>query len=502
MNQIQPFDFSGYKPINWKQAEFHKSTSKNKCLLGGVGAGKTMPGIYESLMVCHGNPGCEFAVFRNTWDSLRDNVEKEFVKVSELVGAKRTWKDTKHDLYLTNNVTVRFRPLTLNIEQIKGMNVCGFFIDDPDVDRFSNVIGFLYTRLRNPPWIKANFFESIITANWEGRNWLWQKYIRNRPMGGNDKFAYWICKTEENPELPDDYIENLSALHSEDWMNRYVYCDINTAYAGLIYPEYDPEVHHRDLGWIKKKTGKSKDLLKIMAVDIGTTAPTVVIKMATDFNNIYVYDEWYKRGIHVDVLGEYLNQELRKDNYRAVIIDPSSNKDDPTSGTSVRKLLKKEWGVHTKGGNNNFNYGREIIKSMLTVRKGETRWLIDPTDCPHCCQELDTYKWKEQGNSVYDDVYYKPVPIDRDNDCCDTMRYGACYLKDKIKGIDDGALAKERNKRMWANRIKDLPMYNENRAMGLERPDVKTLLNIHKKALGKKIAEDRRKKIKKELLTR
>lgn len=473
---VKTFDFSEYKPINKKQSEFHASKARNKLLIGGVGAGKTMPAIYETFFVCHDNPGHKFYVWKNTWDSVKE-LEEEFLQVSTLCNCHKKYNRQEHILYLHNGTAIHFRPLTMSQEQIKGWNMCGFYIDDPNVDRFRKIIGFLYSRLRNTVVSVANYFESIITSNWEGKNWLWQTYMRRREPGGDDKFAYWMIKTEENTKLPEDFIPNLAETHSQTWMDRYVYCDQSMSFVGLVYPEYDSDFHNKPLHRI---ITKKRDLIKIMVIDIGMNAATVVLKMASDFKNIYIYDEWYKRNFRMDDLGDYLLRALKKEDFRTVLIDPSSSKKDPSSGKSVRGMLWKDFGIRTKPAVKHIKYGIEIIKNLLTVRNGKAKLYVDVSTCPNTEREFEIYKWKSTQASEFDEFMYKEEPVDTDNDCMDCVRYGGIYFKDKIRIFTDrDKLVFERRNRELMEKVDKLPFYKEHPNIQNDRSNAKLLEKLH-----------------------
>ena len=97
-------DFSYYKPVNAKQADFHKSKAINKLLIGAYRGGKTYPAIHEACFICNDNPGHEFAIFRNTDKALKTNVQKDFLKVARKANAikkkngREMWKESTGDL--------------------------------------------------------------------------------------------------------------------------------------------------------------------------------------------------------------------------------------------------------------------------------------------------------------------------------------------------------------------------------------------------------------------
>jgi hypothetical protein len=479
-------DFDYYKPINKNQADFHRSKAKNKLLIGPYRSGKTYPAIHEALFICFDNPGHEFGVFRNTWESLRDNVQKDFIAVAEQANAIKPngWIKAKDELHLKCDTVVRFRPLSLSRAQFKGMNMCGFLIDDPDVVRHKETIAFLFTRLTNPPGSKAQYFATVFCANYEGHDWLWQTFMRRREPGGDDMFAYWFCRTQDNKTLDPDYIKTQAAIHSEAWMKRYIYGDLD-GFVGLVYDEYDPKVHDKDLSWIRK----DHSLTKIMVIDLGITHPTVVLKIATDFKNVYVYDEYYHTNIRTGDLGEYLLEQLDTDeHFKRILIDPKSCAREQTSGTSPRKVLKDDYGIRRiELANNNVKYGIEIQKGLMTVRGASTHFFVDPVRCPNTVRELETLKWKEPEYSDFDELAYKEEPIDKDNDCTDCTRYGSVYLKKYLRGIalKERELEKRR-KALWNNRISKLKIYRENPEAAKRAYDMKELRRLKELHYGKK----------------
>jgi glycosyltransferase involved in cell wall biosynthesis len=472
-----------YKPINQKQDAFHKSKVRHKLLIGGVGAGKTIPACHEAFFIAMDNPGHEFAVFRNTWESLEANVQEDMIKIAEINDLmSKPFDKQRHDMYLKNGTKIMFRPLGMKIEQIKGMHLCGFFVDDPDVWRFRNVIMWLYTRLRNPPGVYARYFRSIICANWEGKDWLWQRYMRGKKEGENiDNYAHWLMRTQDNPTLPPHYIEDLAGMYNEDWMNRYVYCDLEHTNSGLVYHEYDPKIHNADLSWLRDKKKKKMGLIKVLVVDVGL-GTSVILKMATEGKNIYIYDEWYRKQAKLLDLGEYLYNESKKNHYRDIIIDPSSAQKEQTSGSSMKEELKKGWHLHLVDGTNAIDYGISVIKDLLTIREGVTHFFIDIAYCPKTAREIEIYRYKEKANSAFDDVSYKEKPVDVDDHCMDCAKYGTVYLKKYLKNYGEKLkILKQKRKEIWNKRLRELRYYKENPKARERRmsPTLRRLKAIH-----------------------
>jgi hypothetical protein len=475
-------NFKYYEPINEKQKQFHKSKAMHKLLIGGYRGGKTYPAIHEAIFMCFDQPeGSYFAVFRNTWDSLADNIEKDMVKILEDANAlAKPFVKTDHKAVLWNGVTILFRPLTLSRKQLKGMNLFGFLIDDPDETKYADIISFLFTRLTNPPGVKANYFGSIICANYEGHGWLWKTYIKNKQEGGDGTFAYWVLKTTDNPTLHNGYVETLEAVHSKAWMDRYVHGKLDS-YTGLIYNEYDPNKHDMNChDWCVM----NKDLVKITATDVGITHPSVILKVATDYKNIYIYDELYKTNMRTTELG-YKTVKIREsDKFIDHVIDPSSAKREQTSGKSVKQDLWERFKLRYTGAENSKNRGIEFVKNILTPRNkegvidienGKPNLYIDPVYCPNTIREIEMYKWKEPEMTDFDELAFKEEPVKKDDDCMDAMKYACMRLRRYLRSLQFvNELLKDGREELWKQRKTKLKMYRE---MNTGHPDVFGAIN-------------------------
>lgn len=458
---MSDIDFSYYHPINEKQEQFHKSSARHKLLIGGYSGGKTYPAMHESIFHALRNNGHEFLVSRNTWDTLEDNVMRDMISMAERTGAMLEFQRTKKNLVLRNNCTIYFRPLTLQRKDFKGMHLCGFFLDDPNVDRFQDTISFLYSRHRNPedPSVKADKFISIITANWEGRNWLWQKFMNEKEEGKeHNGFAYWLVRTTDNSTLGEHYLETLKEIHSEAWMDRYVYMKNLESFSGLVYPELERNIHHTDCSHCR---GKANDLLKIMAVDVGFDV-TAVLKIATDGKNIWVYDEWMQRGITSNILGQYLSEEWGKDYYRAIVIDPTSAKSEQTSGRSVKKDLISTFGLRIVSGNNDVKYGIHTVKDMLRTATGKIVLKFDFTRAINLYSEFGIYRWKEPRDSDFDEMIFSETVVKRRDHLLDALRYGCVFLKPHIRDWGTNEQIFQNRMKLWDDRLTKLPLYKKN----------------------------------------
>jgi phage terminase large subunit len=455
-------DFSYYKPINAKQEAFHNSLATHRLLLGGFGGGKTYPALHEVYRHIYQNDYQDFLMLKNTWDTVRQHLLQEALEIGYGAGAIKSYEKTDAVITMHNNSRLLFRPLTMQRKDLKGLNICGFFCDDPNVDRFEDTISFLFTRMRNSAVqkIKAVSFKSIFTANYEGHNWLWKTFIQDRKEGEDKNgFAYWIISTAENSTLPPDYISNLAAIHSDTWMNRYVYMQHLETFSGLVYPEFNLETHHKDCAEMDEPNADG--LIRILAVDVGFNV-TVVLKMATDGERIYVYDEWYQQGITSGTLAEWLREECARVNYRAVVIDPTSAKGEQTSGMSVKDDLRRNYGLRVEGGSNSVRFGIMTVKDLLKPATGEPYLMVYSGKCRFLVKEFSMYRRKEPKEALFDDLGYLDEPEKKNDHALDAMRYGVLYLKKYLRNmVNREEMLEKRRQELWNDRMNKLRIYRD-----------------------------------------
>ena len=454
MTDTPNFDY--YEPISDNQRDFHLSAADHKLLLGGYGSGKTYPAIHESLFHCLENPGHAYAMFRNTWDSVADNIEAETVALAMNAGVAKQHHKDKHNLTLINDCVIMFRPLTLKRKIMKGWNICGFMVDDPNVQRYADTLSFLFTRLRNKGVAKATRFITIFTANWEGRDWIWRTFMKDRLPGGNDRFAYWICPTSDNNTLPETFIPDLAAIHSKEWMDRYVYAKLDQQ-IGIIYHMLDRKIHH-----MSAEEARPRCTVKILAMDVGMVHKTAILKMGTDRRNIYIWGMKYEAGWKTSNLGLYLKAEKTKDVYNRMIIDPSSAKGEMVSGTSIRADLRKNYGIYTEPADNNVNGGIQTCQDLLLPAVGGPRIFIDFNTCRELVDEAEIYRWKEPPDQAFEEVGYIEMPVKVKDDAVDAFRYGVAHLKKYIRmNAPIGEAAIDLSVERRVARRQHLPFYKE-----------------------------------------
>jgi len=496
-------DFSYYAPINRQQEEFHASLARHRLLLGGYGGGKTYPSIHESGFHGIENPGHQFAVWRNNWDDCKNKIWPDYKDIFAEAGcivrldktnlnmhiAAQRWNvygDVARSLGLrpgspaplredgtpavngaeldTRPCVFMFRPLSLERKKVGGYNLCGFHVDDPDSLRHYEMMAFLLSRLRDKKVIATRHI-GIWTANYEGRDWLWNTFIKDREPGGDGPgFAYWWVKTTDNPTLKASFIEDQAAVHSEQWMKKYIYMeDVDKLDIGLIYHMLRKDKHNITDELYPKLKREGKLITQRLVIDVGN--PCCVLHMGCSEEAIYVFGETYAHDWQTSDLAKCIKEKYWKQygSFRN-IIDPASAGKSFTSGTSPRAQLQREHRIVTIPAENEVLNGIRSVQDLLKSEIGVPRLYINWARCPKLIWEAERYHWRQPSDMDMDNPEYRPEPVKRHDHAMDCMRYGVADLRKYLKGIKG-----ERANGIMEYREKmrtQLPFYKENKGMG------------------------------------
>lgn len=131
-----------------------------------------------------------------------------------------------------------------------------------------------------------------IGMSWVKRYWISRDFPPNEREG--DKFKFVPAKASDNPHLPPDYLDQLAGL-SEDMRRAYLEGSWDT-YEGQMFPEFKESIH------VVAPFAIPAHWRKFRAIDHGRTAPSACVWGAVDeLGNVWVYREYYKRGLDADV---------------------------------------------------------------------------------------------------------------------------------------------------------------------------------------------------------
>lgn len=250
-------------------------------------------------------------------------------------------------------------------------------------------------------------------AHWLRRNFLLRQ--------GELDLGSFHFTLDDNPALPQAYVEALKAEYVGLWYRRFILGEWCAA-EGAIFDMFDEQVHVVDIlppirQWL------------CAAIDYGTTNPlhAVLLGMGTD-STLYAVNEWrYDSKVqrrqmtdaeYTERIRTWLQQVPVPASRRAdgswlrgvqphyIVVDPSA--------ASLRTQLHRE-GLNPVAGNNAVLDGIRLVSSLFASQR-----LKIARDCPQLIAELPGYSWDDQAAAKGDD---KPIKVADHG--VDALRYAA-----------------------------------------------------------------------------
>lgn len=364
-----------YKPYN-KQKLFHDSNHKFRAFIGGLGSGKTLAGSAETIKTMLEYPKCLGAILAPTYPLLRDSTIKTLLGLipRELI---KNYNRSEQMLKLINGAEVIFRPCDdiNSIDRLRNINLGWWWIDEASLTLYY-VYKVLLGRLRDG----RGPMRGWITTTPKGFNWIWKKWV-DEPTKNHFMVT---SSSRDNPYLPEGYIEAMQ----EEYTGVFARQEIEgmfVGHEGLVYPEFNREIHVIDTSKIKLKEF-------VIGVDFGFTNPSAVVKIGFDYDGrVYITKEFYERHFTDAELAEMCSKSFGNEMYIADSANPSGIEEFNKIGLECR-------GVRKVSGEREESFiisGIKKVSSLLQIQKdGKPRLFVD-RNCINTIMEFENYRYPE-----------------------------------------------------------------------------------------------------------
>ena len=293
-----------YTPNSEHQMQFHSSKKRERLLMAGMGAGKTLAGSAELIGLA----------------ILNKNLASLVVSPSYII-AERTVLPTLKLLLTDSGIKfdVRIRPMQMflpefnhtiyfgsadNPESLKGANVCALWCDELATFSEEAYIQAI-ARVREP---RAKELRIFHTTTPEGRNWVWERFIKNE----KDNCDVVFGSTKNNKALPKEYIKDLESSYSEELRQMYLEGRVVELSDGTVIPEW----HDSMIADIDKDYQDYIHLHKYVAMDIGGRDKTAILFGTYHYEEsiLYIEDEYIVPGSDTvtPVIAHYIIEKERE----------------------------------------------------------------------------------------------------------------------------------------------------------------------------------------------
>jgi PBSX family phage terminase large subunit len=404
------------------QLAFLRDQSIYRCILGGVGSGKSEVAAFDVVRKAIRWPGIPQLVVARTYRMLYRSSVKSLVKViGWWAGALRyrlhktanliEFPDLRHPK--TGETSQLLFGYVQDAKTLRGSEVGGFWLDEATLAGRES-FDTLLQRTRHPDYPLSG----IVTGNPKGREWVAKLFSEEREVWSPEKrarYGFHQWKTADNPlyvEQPE-YLAALKEAYGEnsDWYRQEVLGEIIT-FRGLVYRSFDEQRH--------VVAEKPERVLRVMAgVDWGVSSPGCIIVVGEDSDGTaWVLDELYERGKIVagDPGGRdwVTEAKLLAGKWRI-----SRFLCDPSDANAVRTF--KLHGLPAVGADNRVVPGIREVEGRIA----SGRFRVHGAMAPNLLGEIRQYHWREtpDGEPLEDQA-----PAKEFDHAMDALRYAVMGL--------------------------------------------------------------------------
>lgn len=398
------------------QVAFLTSTAKWRCVVAGIGGGKTELGAFEVLRNIVGRPGITVAGASPTYRMLDRSMKPALRKVLSW------WPHLPYEEHKSDQ-TFTFptkrgpdgQPSQIifchggDPDAIRAFDAGLVWLDEAPLCK-EDVFRTLLGRLRQPGTPKRG----ILTGTPKGMNYVYRHFVRERDTWDAERqrdYEFFTWPSYQNPlyAAEPEYIKDLKTVYVEgsDWYRQEVEASF-IALRGLVYAMFD-ELEHC-------QPAPPNDAFRKTAygVDWGTTSPgcILVLKQHRD-KTWWLVDEVYERGklIHTGKGGDWVAEAkalIQQHGPGVFYCDP--NGADPIATFQMN-------GIAAVAANNKRMDGVHAVQGMLPYR-----FRVVQDAAPNTVAEFLQYHWPEDrdGNPIED---AQAGPAKEFDHAMDALRY-------------------------------------------------------------------------------
>ena len=391
---------------------FDYSRGTHEILLSGsVGSGKST--LLAHIVLTHVlfNSGSRFLIGRLSMPALRSTV---FNKILEHIGNDLV--ENKDYFVNLTTASIKFRNGSEIISRswadkkyfkVRSLELSGAAIEEtietPEDDFYKEI----KMRVGRLPHVKENI---IISATNPGSpsSWIYKYFID--PNSGTKKHQtrhVYYSRTEENPFLAPQYIEQLKQDLDPKLARRMLYGEWIEIQDEVIYYQYDASRQYREETWTPPPGHK---ILISFDFNIGDGKPMSAVALCKVDNIYHAFAEVIVDGARTDeIMAEFFDRKIiTKDRQYEIHGDASGKARNTSSKRSDYEIIKEAldrngitYDYKVPLANPAIRTRHNAINSLCLNELGETRLYV--YNCPTLNQGLRLTAFKKGGKIVEDD---------------------------------------------------------------------------------------------------
>jgi len=397
--------------------------------IGSVRSGKTFAQVLRWIDYIYNEcpNGCLLMMSARTNESLYDNIIRlmlEFDQIGDIVYSKQPQR-----VYIkSKNIEIACSGVDNERSwgRIQGKTAHGWLADEI-VQHNKSFVNMAYSRVSGGKRYK------FWTSNPDSpSHFIKTDYIDNETM--SDRIGVWNFNFLDNPDLSDEYVENLKNTYTGIYYDRFISGKWVLA-EGVIYDKFNRADH------VVKDFPVAEIKEYIIGIDWGYAKdhPLAIILIAVGSGTLWVIDEIYAEKQLID--DSLINLMKRKGWYdlkyqqrdpgsvgsvitHSGIVKPSKAYCD-SARPDLLTVFHRKSGITSIGASKEVEDGIQAVQRKF-IKGGDGRYgLYILEKCKNVIRELELYRWDQAQSGLG-----KDVPIKRDDHTTDALRY-AIYTRER-----------------------------------------------------------------------
>ncbi len=390
------------KKVHKKQIEFHKCQKKVRFVFGGNRSGKTECGAVEAVWrargihpyiknresVCGWIVSVSYEVQREVAQSkVLSYLPKDWIEdIVMASGRKGVPENGIIDHIVVKNVfgglsRIGFKSLDQGREKFQGASLdFVWFDEEPDEDVYKECVMRVLDR-EGDVWCTMTPLK--------GLTWVYDEIY----MSDNPDVWYTVMDWSDNPYLNPKETARLEAMLSDEELQTRKSGKFSAS-SGLVYPEFDPEIH------VVEPFNVPYDWQDTISIDPGLKNPLSAHFYAVDYDGaIYVVAEHYEAERDIDYHADKIKEIARSLGWRTdekgrlhALIDSAAEQKTLASPKSVAELFYERDIIVNTSVNKDLWSGISRLKSLFKQRPPR---ICIFKNCTNLIREIKGYRYGE-----------------------------------------------------------------------------------------------------------
>lgn len=359
-------------------------------LVGGYGCGKTKAFCYKALHMASLNVGHRGVLLEPTNAMVQDVLIPELDQILEELGLKYTFRASpypKYTIHFGNGTTELLLRSAENYQRLVGLNLAFFGVDE--IDTINKRIAMPMWRVLVSRLRAGKVYQGFTTSTPEGFNFLYQYFVEEAE-GKTDRRII-KARTQDNPFLPEEYIDSLLANYPPNLIKAYLEGEFINLNSGTVYHNFNRELN-----------GTTKTLADFL--------PNATLHIGQDFNVgkcssvvhvvykdiVYAVDEIQGAKNTEDVIRQI---KMRFPNRAVWIYPDASGNSEKTNASHTDIFLLKQAGFEVRNPSKNPMVRDRVgsMNAMFLNGLGQRRYFVNTNKCKLYTRSLEQQAFDSSG---------------------------------------------------------------------------------------------------------